>query len=197
MAFQKRSSFFPLSRSVSSLFLFSRSFAFGREAAGRHGGSIDRDDGSDAGFCSGREAARRRRAVEIGFHFDRVELFMSESLSLLTSLHKLLQKLMASFLSLQKHSRLLSGDTADVATVIRNWWAFPAAACLSFTRRDWNVPNVPNVQGVSSRSFPGSSPQKVGFGACLELPVQKFEVLDDKDSCLGAILTTFSGLGPG
>ncbi|OLP86463.1 hypothetical protein AK812_SmicGene32415, partial [Symbiodinium microadriaticum] len=50
----------------------------------------------------------------------------------------------AASLTLFEGSVRRPGETADVATVIRNWWAYPA----------------------------------VGFGASLELPVQKFEVLD-------------------
>eukprot|EP00439_Symbiodinium_sp_Y106_P032137 s7211_g3.t2 len=53
------------------------------------------------------------------------------------------------------------GETANVATVVRNWWAYPA----------------------------------VGFGASLELPVQKFEVLDTEKTELGSVVVPNSIFG--
>ena len=63
------------------------------------------------------------------------------------------------------------GETADVATVIRNWWAYPAAG----------KPRAPRNTSWAE-AFVGS---QVGFGASLELPVQKFEVLDAEKTELG------------
>ena len=65
------------------------------------------------------------------------------------------------------------GETANVATVVRNWWAYPAAGTeASLKRRPESV----------LQCLPGA---QVGFGASLELPVQKFEVLDTEKTELG------------
>lgn len=67
----------------------------------------------------------------------------------------------AASLTLFEGSVRRPGETADVATVIRNWWAYPA----------------------------------VGFGASLELPVQKFEVLDAEKTELGSVVVPNSIFG--